>query len=341
MESRQAFVTNSNNRDYITSTTAMGNTNRVNRSANPEYWPQASTEPFAPSWLLEERDACGVGFIADQKGQASHKLVADALTALSCMEHRGGCCADQDSGDGAGVMTAMPWTVLQAWADDQGKGTLTAGEVGVGMVFLPNHEGAAKVARDVFEKVVIEAGVELLGFRSVPVAPETLGPLAREFQPLIEQVLVKVSGLDAETLERKLFLLRRGWEMAVRNLAQDADEAMAAALADFYVCSLSGQTIVYKGMVRSQILGEFYLDLKNPEYTSHFAVYHRRFSTNTLPKWPLAHPMRLLGHNGEINTLIGNINWMVARESELSHEVWGDDLAQLKPIVNVNASQPR
>ena len=287
---------------------------------------------LGPKPLVEERDACGVGFIADQQGRSSHRLVTDALHALGCMEHRGGRCADQDSGDGAGIMTAIPWKILQNWADDR---ALKPGNVGVGMTFLPRHSKAAEVAKQKFAEVAASAGVTLVGWRSVPVDSARLGTLAKEFEPQIEQVLVE-SAAAGDELERQLFLLRRAWMRALE--AVDGPEELTAALQDVYVCSFSGRTLVYKGMVRSEVLGQFYLDLQNSDYESAFAVYHRRFSTNTMPKWPLAHPMRLVGHNGEINTLIGNINWMMAREADLASPVWGESLKQLKPIVNADNS---
>lgn len=307
----------------------MGNTRVGNVQSNQQL---KGWESLGPKSLVEERDACGVGFIADQQGRASHRLVTDALHALSCMEHRGGCCADQDSGDGAGIMTAIPWEILQHWA---GKQLLTPGHVGVGMTFLPRNRAAAELAKQLFAQVTKSAGMNLIGWRPVPVASETLGSLAQEFEPLIEQVLVE-STAEGDELERQLFLLRRAWLRAL-EAAQGANE-LIAALQETYMCSFSSRTVVYKGMVRSEVLGQFYLDLQNSDFVSAFAVYHRRFSTNTMPKWPLAHPMRLLGHNGEINTLIGNINWMLAREADLASSVWGESIEQLKPTVNANNS---
>ncbi|MEM6450460.1 MAG: glutamate synthase large subunit [Cyanobacteria bacterium P01_D01_bin.105] len=292
-------------------------------------------EDLGPGWLVEERDACGVGFIADQQGRASHKLVADTLDALVGMEHRGGCCADKYSGDGAGVMTAIPWALLQEWSSASGFAPLTPGQTGVAMVFLPQSEAAAVTARDLFEKAAVATGLEFLGWRQVPVLPETLGELALEFQPQIEQAFVTSASLSGDALERSLYLARRRFE---QGLAAQITETGNADLADAYTCSFSCRTIVYKGMVRSEVLAQFYQDLQNESYKSAFAVYHRRFSTNTLPKWPLAHPMRLLGHNGEINTLIGNINWMSAREANLKHSSWGDDIDALKPVVNAENS---
>ncbi|MBE9010009.1 glutamate synthase large subunit, partial [Pseudanabaenaceae cyanobacterium LEGE 13415] len=271
-----------------------------------------------------------VGFIADQKGRNSHDLMEKALAALACLEHRGGCSADQDSGDGAGLMAAIPWEILNQWASDRGV-TLTPDHVGVGMVFLPQDSAIASAVKTIAEKIIAEEGLTLLGWRTVPVKPEILGVQARENQPQIEQLLVKSDALSGEELERKLYLTRK---QIHRILAEQAKPGFD----ELYVCSFSTRTIVYKGMVRSAILGEFYQDLQNPNYKTSFALYHRRFSTNTMPKWPLAQPMRLLGHNGEINTLLGNVNWMRAREADLAHEFWSDRINALKPTVNSNNS---
>lgn len=282
-------------------------------------------------WLVEERDACGVGFIADQQGRASHELVAKALSALACLEHRGGCSADQDSGDGAGLMTEIPRELLGQWLETTKIPAPVMERMGLGMVFLPADLTAAATARNIVETVLAEEGLTFLGWRVVPVQPEVLGVQARENQPQIEQVLVKAEQLQGEDLERLLYLARKRIEQAV--VAQANGWAQ-----DFYVCSFSSRTVIYKGMVRSSVLADFYTDLQQPIYKSTFAVYHRRFSTNTLPKWPLAQPMRLLGHNGEINTLLGNVNWMMAREANLAHECWQERLSDLRPVVNPDNS---
>ncbi len=280
-------------------------------------------------WLVEERDACGVGFIADQQGRKSHELVQKALAAATCLEHRGGCSADQDSGDGAGVMTAVPWELLRDWLAAQGIQAADTATLGVGMVFLPQDSSIASMVREIANGVIQAAGLKVLGWREVPVKPAVLGIQARENQPQIEQVIVQSDSLRGDDLERRLYLTRKQIQQAVEDAA-----AQQPKLNELYICSFSNRTIVYKGMVRSVVLGEFYQDFQNPLYQSVFAVYHRRFSTNTLPKWHLAQPMRLLGHNGEINTLLGNINWMMAREPGLSHPVWGDRFADLMPVVN-------
>lgn len=291
-------------------------------------------------WLVEERDACGVGFIADQQGRASHDLILKALPALTCMEHRGGCSADRDSGDGAGLMTTVPWELLKQWLETQ-KITLPSSsteQLGVGMVFLPQDKAAAAIAREVAEQTITAANLKVLGWRVVPVKPEVLGVQARENQPQIEQVLVQSAAVQGEDLEQLLYLARKQIKAAIDAAIQQRHDLQGSSLQEFYICSFSHRTIVYKGMVRSEVLGQFYEDLTNPAYKSAFAIYHRRFSTNTMPKWPLAQPMRFLGHNGEINTLLGNINWMTAREADLAHPYWGDRLSDLKPIVNPDQS---
>lgn len=270
-------------------------------------------------WLVEERDACGVGFVVDQQGRASHDLVQKSLVALGCMEHRGGCSADYDSGDGAGVMTAIPWEIIESWAKGLGH-SLVAGSTAVGMVFLPQGDMLAAQARKTTETILQSEGFTVVGWRVVPIKPEILGVQAKEFLPQIEQVVVTSAQSDA-ALDQQLYVTRKKIEQAI-------------ASPDFYFCSLSSRTIVYKGMVRSEVLGDFYLDFKNPAYKSTFSVYHRRFSTNTMPKWPLAQPMRYLGHNGEINTLLGNINWMRARQPDLKSQKLGDAIDAIKPIVN-------
>jgi glutamate synthase (ferredoxin) len=287
-------------------------------------------------WLVEERDACGVGFIADQQGRVSHKLIEQALSALTCLEHRGGCSADYDSGDGAGLMTAIPVELFSSWFTAQGIQMPAQEQLGIGMIFLPSETEAAAIAREIIEQVVQEAGLTVLGWRVVPVKPELLGTQARENQPQIEQILVHSEQVSGDELERLLYLVRKRTLRVAQTKIRGS--ALEDAFKDFYTCSFSCRTIVYKGMVRSEVLGAFYTDLKQPEYTSAFAVYHRRFSTNTMPRWPLAQPMRLLGHNGEINTLLGNINWMVAREADLKHSNWAGQLNDLKPTVNAENS---
>ncbi|MEL7314641.1 MAG: glutamate synthase large subunit [Cyanobacteria bacterium J06559_3] len=298
----------------------------------------ADTKPY---WgirsIVEERDACGVGFVADQQGRASFTLVQQALGALTCMEHRGGCCADKESGDGAGVMTAIPWALFRAWFETQATDAgLEPEQTAVAMMFLPQITEAAAIARQAFEQAATEAGLTVLGWREVPVNPQVLGVQAKRNLPQIEQLFVHSSQASGDDLERELFRVRRQAHRAI--MAWQGEATIATSLKETYVCSFSCRTIVYKGMVQSSVLGQFYSDLRNPTYTSPFALYHRRFSTNTMPKWPLAHPMRLVGHNGEINTLVGNLNWMKAREADLTHPIWEGHIEELLPIVNADNS---
>jgi len=303
-------------------------------SANPNLQhanPQQHSPIDGPRWLVEERDACGVGFIAHPK-QPSHDLIEKALTSLGCLEHRGACSADYDSGDGSGLMAGIPWTLLDRWAGEQGTGSINRDRTGLGMVFLPLDEGLAKAARSIVNDVLAKEGLRVVGWRVVPVEPDILGPQAKAMRPRIEQVIAASDSLQGDALDRQLYLARR----SIGKVLNDRQDLLWGD--NFYICSFSCRTVVYKAMVRAAVLGEFYTDLKDPDYTSNFAVYHRRFSTNTMPRWPLAQPMRLLGHNGEINTLLGNINWMKARQADLSHPDWGDRIQDLIPTVDVNNS---
>ncbi|WOL04062.1 ferredoxin-dependent glutamate synthase, chloroplastic [Canna indica] len=280
--------------------------------------------------IISERGACGVGFIANLKNEPSHKIVSDALIALGCMEHRGGCGADNDSGDGAGVMTSVPWELYNNWATKQGLASLDRSRTGVGMIFLPKDETFMKEAKSVITKVFLEEGLEVIGWRPVPVNTSIVGYYAKEAMPNIRQVFVKViKEENVDDIERELYICRKLIERATKSEEWKDD---------LYFCSLSNRTVVYKGMLRSEVLGQFYLDLQNELYESSFAIYHRRYSTNTSPRWPLAQPMRLLGHNGEINTIQGNLNWMQSREATLKSPVWRGRENEIRPFGNSRAS---
>lgn len=261
-----------------------------------------------PMALVKERDACGVGFIANTK-KDTHKVLKQGLSALGCMEHRGACGGDGESGDGAGIMTQIPWKLFKEFTSE------SCQQPGVGMVFLPRDEERRKASMDLIEDVCKTNELGFLGWREVPVDPSVLGDSARQAMPSIWQFFVKApKGLknddeDRDGFERTLYLLRRrfGVVRRERGLVWDDDEV--------YFASFSSRTIVYKGMVKSEVLPAFYKDLTNEDFTTKFVIYHRRFSTNTNPRWPLAQPMRVVGHNGEINTLLGNVNWVKAREA--------------------------
>lgn len=277
--------------------------------------------------LVNERDACGVGIVANRLNKASHTLVMQALEALSCMEHRGGCSADKDSGDGAGITTSIPWKLFQKHLLRENINISDKKHVGVGMLFLPPDQiGASK---KLVEWAISEENMKLLTWRKVPVLQEVLGQQARLNQPAIQQVFIEYDSVDSDSqnFERKLYLLRKKIEKTLANTNEEW-------VSNFYICSFSHRTIIYKGMMRSAVLGQYYQDLHHPDFEASFCVYHRRFSTNTMPKWPLAQPMRFIAHNGEINTLLGNLNWMRSREGNLSHPYWDKHNENLKPIVN-------
>ena len=281
-------------------------------------WPYCDSP--APEVVAGEKDACGVGFLAQLQGQASHWVLEQALRGLGCMEHRGGCGGDGDSGDGAGVLCEIPWSYLKAvWPE-------AAAARGLGMMFMPTDASRRAEVRDLCDEEAKALGMLPLGWRTVPVDPAVLGPLARATAPVIEQWVLN-GDADNAMFDGQLLRLRRRIGARVRA-------ALGAEVAqDVYVASLSSRTVVYKGMVRSEVLAQFYSDLQDPRFEVSFAVYHRRFSTNTLPRWPLAQPMRLLGHNGEINTLLGNLNWAKASEASLEN-VWGEAADDLIPVVN-------
>ncbi|KAK4769055.1 hypothetical protein SAY86_027205 [Trapa natans] len=280
--------------------------------------------------ILAERGACGVGFIANLDNKASHQIVKDALTALGCMEHRGGCGADNDSGDGSGVMTSIPWDLFDIWAIEQGISPFDKLHTGVGMVFLPQDADLLEEAKKAVINIFRQEGLEVLGWRPVPVNTSVVGYYAKETMPNIQQVFVRVVKEDSiDDIERELYICRKLIEKAASSESWGVD---------LYICSLSNQTIVYKGMLRSEVLGLYYLDLQNSLYSSPFAIYHRRYSTNTSPRWPLAQPMRFLGHNGEINTIQGNLNWMQSRETSLKSPVWRGRENEIRPFGNPKAS---
>jgi len=266
--------------------------------------------------LLSERDACGVGLI--YRPRFTHEVLESALSALACMEHRGACGADRDTGDGAGILTAIPWQLLEL----DGYKSEDIGAVGV--VYLPpGYEDSCR--RDT-EALFAEEGLTILGWRDVPVRREVLGPLALSTCPTILQVIVgKVEAASSSDFDSRLMIARKRLINSIRR-KEGCD--------DFYIASLSRKTIVYKGMVRSSVLRDFYLDLQNPLYISNFAVFHRRFSTNTFPRWALAQPFRMLGHNGEINTLLGNRTWMRAREPVLEHPAYFGREQDLQPVIS-------
>ncbi len=276
------------------------------------------------------RDACGVGLIAQLQGPPTRALVDDALTALFRMSHRAG--EHQGTGDGSGILLGIPHGYLRpVLAEALGTEIPEPGCYGVGMIFLPRDPEALVACRNALEEAVEEKGHHLLGWRKVPVDPTVPGAAARAVEPSVEQMVVAASReMDMETFERELFLIRR---VATRKLRQ-----LGVVDTEFHVCSLSARTIVYKGQLTPEQLPRYYVDLQAPALASNLAVVHTRFSTNTMPSWRRSQPFRVLGHNGEINTLQGNVNWMRAREPLLASQALGEDLQTLIPITDSTTS---
>ena len=280
-----------------------------------------------------EHDACGAGFIANLSGEATRPVVADALRVLTHLTHRGATGADANTGDGAGILIQMPDWFLRQRADDLGIGLPGPGDFGCGTVFLPPDAQQREFCMEWFEQITSREGQTFLGWREVPVRPEHLGDIARRAMPSIWQVFIG-RGRDAApgaAFDRKLFVIRKCMERTVR-------ESDLPGKKFFHVPSLSSRTLVYKGLLLAHQVPEFYPDLKDDSMVSALAMVHQRYSTNTFPTWDLAHPFRMLCHNGEINTVRGNINWMNAREALFESPLFGADMEKVHPVLTPGAS---
>jgi glutamate synthase (NADPH) large chain len=282
-----------------------------------------------------EHDACGVGFVVHIKGQRSHQVVRNALQVLINLEHRGACGCEANTGDGAGILLQIPDAFFRTVLPFE---LPAPGAYGAGLVFLPHEERDRTTIKALIARIVAEEGQALLGWRAVPTDNRLVGESARATQPVFEQLFIGaadgVAGTDGSLrLERKLYVIRKRIEHAVDRLKMNA-----LSRRTFYVVSLSSRTLIYKGMLTAWQLAPMFPDLSDPAMESALALVHQRFSTNTFPSWPLAHPYRLIAHNGEINTLRGNINWMRAREGLLQSDVFGDDLRKLLPAIREGGS---
>ncbi len=277
-----------------------------------------------------EHDACGVGFLANIKGEASHELLKKTIQALKNLAHRGAIDADSITGDGSGILTQIPHELFRQSLEEKGKHLYHNEDLGVGVVFLPRYdEYAQSHGKKIIEETVKQEGLVFLDWREVPVDSSCLGRKAEETQPKIVQALVAKTGeMPVDDYERKLFLVQKISER----------KAMEANIENFYICSFSNRTIVYKGMLNSPQVRQFFPDLKNPLYKTAFAIFHQRYSTNTFPQWHLAQPFRMLAHNGEINTIRGNRNLMRARERSNIHGIWGERFTDLRPIIQPDMS---
>ena len=284
-----------------------------------------------------EHDACGVGFVVDIKGRKSHQILAQAIQVLRNLDHRGACGCEVNTGDGAGVLLQMPHKFLQKVAEKDGFALPAPGEYGSGLLFLPRNASKRRKLEEKFEQIVQSEGQNVLGWRTVPTNNKSLGETALGSEPFVRQVLIGRGAVSADpaadelAFERKLYIIRKRAYSEIRTSTLDG--------ADFwYVCSLSCKTLVYKGMLLTEQLTTYYPDLLDPAMETSLAMVHSRFSTNTFPSWDRSHPYRYLAHNGEINTLRGNINWMLAREALFESPLFGEDIAKILPIVNPNGS---
>ncbi|MEM6765129.1 MAG: glutamate synthase large subunit [Bacteroidota bacterium] len=283
-----------------------------------------------------EHDACGIGFVAHLKGKKSHKNIADAVQMLVNMEHRGACGCDENTGDGAGILIQTPDAFFQEVCPGHGINLPEYGKYGVGMIFFPKNKELKEACRSIFNSYIEKLGLKLLGYRILPTADAGIGPAARSVEPYIEQVFIAPGEeMEAEAFERKLFVLRRAASHAITKEVGGIGE-------QFYVVSLSYKTITYKGQFRTDQVKPYFPDLSDKRVTSAVAVIHSRFSTNTFPKWRLAQPFRYIAHNGEINTIRGNVNWMKAKEALMECDAFTpEEVQMLLPICNASMSDSR
>src|SRR5215472_8646317 len=273
-----------------------------------------------------EHDACGIGFVASISGEKSHDIISQGIQVLLNLAHRGACGCDPETGDGAGVLIQIPHKFFARECEKLGFRLPQPGTYGVGMTFLPVEKHPRLQCEGILERIVREEGLTVWGWRDIPTDTSAIGRVARASQPYIQQIFVgSAAGMDEDALERKLYVVRKRAENEIQGSGVEDAEM-------FYIPSLSCRTIVYKGLLLAPQITNFYRELSDPDVMSALCLVHQRFSTNTFPSWQRAHPYRYLAHNGEINTLKGNVNWMHARQSLLSSPLFGDDLKKLFPI---------
>ncbi len=272
-------------------------------------------------------DSCGVAFVASLRREPTHRVVAAGIEALRNLGHRGAVGGDPLSGDGAGILVQVPDAVLRG----SGINLPAPGAYGVGMAFLPRDDGKRADCEALVATACHDEGLRLLGWREVPVRPDGLGPTALAGMPVIRQFFVAAVGLQGDPLERRLYVLRR--------VVERRSDAVSLTRDRFHIASLSSRTAVYKGMLTADQLTDYYPDLVDPQMVSRLALVHARFSTNVLPRWDLAQPFRFSAHNGEINTLRGNVNWMRARQAKFRSPLYGSDIAKLRPVIDELGSE--
>ncbi|MCM3879981.1 MAG: glutamate synthase large subunit [Vicinamibacterales bacterium] len=281
-----------------------------------------------------EHDACGVGFVVHVKGVRSHAIVSQALQVLVNLLHRGACGCEVNTGDGAGILIQMPDKFLRKEARSLGFTLPPEGEYGVGSIFFPRDNDARATIEALIEQIVQEEGQSVIAWRDMPTDDRLVGASAAAVEPYFKQIFIaRAGGLDRRAFERKLYVIRKRIEHAVDKLPVSSDDKKY-----FYIPSLSANTLIYKGMLIADQIETMFPDLVDPDVESALALVHQRFSTNTFPSWPLAHPYRYVAHNGEINTLRGNINWMHAREAMCESDLLGDDLKKILPVIREGGS---
>jgi len=303
----------------------------VNNPGRPSTGAPAKQGLYDPA---NEHDACGVGFVVDMHGRRSHSIVSGACEVLRNLGHRGASGCEPNTGDGAGILFDLPHDFFRAQLASEAFDLPEEGRYGVGQVFLPTDHYERDKCEHLLERAVAAENMQFLGWRTVPCDNSMIGATAQSSQPFVRQIFIGCpdASLSSEAFERKLFLVRKTAERLVRQASGLVHKDL------FYICSLSSRTIVYKGMLTSEQLDQFYPELTAPEMKASLALVHSRFSTNTFPSWARSHPYRVLCHNGEINTMRGNVNWMRARETVLESPLFGRDVEKLRPVIDETGS---
>ena len=299
----------------------------MNHDAHPPGLPPAQGL-YNPAY---EHDACGIGFVANVKGQKSHDIIQKGLRILINLSHRGACGCDPETGDGAGILIQIPHEFFSKVCAKLGFTLPEPGQYGLGMVFLPVEPQQRLQCEGILERIAREEGLSVLGWRDTPVNADAIGRQARASQPYIEQIFIRgAAGMSQDELERALFVVRKRAEAEIA--ASDIHDKSF-----FYVPSLSSRVIIYKGLLLAPQIPNFYGELADPDCVSALALVHQRFSTNTFPTWSLAHPYRYICHNGEINTIRGNVNWMLARQNVLASSKF-PEIEKIFPLIAANQS---